>query len=233
MKTVAIIQARMDSTRLPNKVLMNLNGISILEQIIDFLSTSKQIDKIVVATTFLPSDDKIEKLVNTLQVDCFRGNVNDVLDRYYQCAKKFGADIIVRVTADDPIILIDLIDISIEICKKTRCDYVTNLLKKQFPLGICIETFTFDALKRINQIDNQPNSREHVTQHMLDNPSMYHIEHIQTSSHLFRPNWRLTIDYMEDLRRMEKIFSTFLKNKKIIKYDELVELLDGNNEILK
>ena len=129
------------------------NGKSILEHIINYLKYSNLIDDIVVATTILPIDNEIELLANKLEIHCFRGSSNDVLNRFFECAKFHNADIIVRVTADDPLIDPNIIDLMIKNCKNDNYDYSSNVLHQTFPIGFtACESFTFNLLKSLNPL---------------------------------------------------------------------------------
>lgn len=233
MKVLSVIQARIGSTRLPGKVLLKIQGKTILEHIVDFLKFSKLTDQIIVATTNLSVDDKIVNLMNDLQIDYFRGSSDDVLCRYFECAKAFNGDLIVRITADDPIIVPELIDEVISTCKQTGCDYATNLLHRTYPLGITGEAFTFSILKKLHEKQIDPMSREHVTHHMLENPHLYNIREIFAPSDLVRSNWRLTIDHEEDFQLISEIFSRLYTPNSYIRYPSLVKYLDKNNDLLK
>jgi len=223
----------MDSSRLPGKVLMKIQGKPILEHVVDFLRFSKLTDIIIVATTDLPADDKIEELSNYIDIDCYRGSSNDVLGRYYECSKSFKADVITRITADNPLLDPTIIDEAIHICKETGCDYVTNLINPTYPVGYSIEVLTFSILKKIHETQNDTRSREHVTYHMRQNPNLYNIKEIFAPPDLIRPHWRLTVDYEEDFRLISKIFSNLYRPHSFIKYSSLVEFLDKNKDLLK
>jgi len=227
------VQARTGSTRLPGKVLMPIRGKPILEHIIEFLEHSKLTDRIIVATTNLTEDDKIEELSKTLGIDCYRGNPTDVLERYYECARLFNGDLIVRITADNPLIDPTVVDEVIQICKETRCNYASNMIHQTYPLGYLVEAITFDTLKKINDTQKDPLSREHVTYHIRQNPSLYDIKEVFAPSELARPNWRLTVDNMEDFYLISEIFSRLYEHGSIIKYQDVVELLDKNKDLLK
>lgn len=212
---------------------MKLQGKPMLEHIVDFLRYSKMTDHIVIATSRLSEDDLIEELSKRLQVSCYRGSANDVLERYYECARKFGGDLIVRITADDPIVDPELIDEVIQICKQTNCDYATNILHKTYPLGICGEAFTFKILQKLHKQQKDSLSREHVTHNMLENPYLYNIREVFAPEKLRRPHWRLTVDYKEDFELMSEIFSKLYDANSYIKYNSLVKLLDENEYLLK
>jgi len=230
MKVIAIVQARTDSKRLPSKVLMKINNKPILTYIIESLRFSKLVDKIIVATTQLPEDDKIETLCKNLNVECFRGSDVDVLNRFYNCAKSFNGDLIVRLTGDNPLIDPTIIDELIKICKESQCDYATNVLHPTYPYGFSsCEVIPFRILKKLNKIATDPMSREHVTIHIRKNPNLYTIKEIEAPKNLERPNWRLTIDYPEDMELMKTIFSSIYKNGSFISYAKLVNFLDNQD----
>lgn len=233
MKVLSIIQARTTSTRLPNKVLMTIQQKPILQHIINFLKHSQLTDQIIVATTTLPEDNKIEELVKNLGIDCYRGNSTDLLTRYYECARFFKGDIIVRITADNPLVDPLLIDQTISICKETGCDYCTNLLHPTYPTGYSAEAFKFSILKKLHETQTNSLSREHVTYHMRQNPHLYNVKEIFAPSDLIRPNWRLTIDYAEDFLLISEIFSRLYKENTFIDYRSVVNLLDKNPNLLK
>ena len=232
MKVLAIIQARTGSKRLPGKVLMKIDNKPILTHIIESLRFSKLIDKIIVATTKLPEDDKIETLCKNLSVECFRGNDIDVLDRFYNCAQFFKGDLIVRLTGDNPLLDPTIIDGLIEICKESGCDYATNVLHPTYPYGFSsCEVLPFRILKKLNEIATDPMSREHVTFHIRKNPNLYTIKEIKAPKNLERPNWRLTVDYPEDMDLMKNIFSNLYKKGSFISYEKLVNFLDDQDLI--
>jgi spore coat polysaccharide biosynthesis protein SpsF len=234
MSVVAIIQARTGSSRLPEKSIRDLHGKPMLSYVIEFLKFCKQCDKIIVATSNLKQDDKIESICNNLNVDCFRGDHDNVLSRYYLCAKQNNATIVVRITADDPLIDPELLDNAISICKNTNCDYVTNMLNHTFPYGMPIEVIKFDVLEEnYNQFRNDPLVAEHVTYHIRKNPQNYKIQEVFAPAGYERKDWRVTVDYIEDFELIEKIFTKLYRPGSFIKYVSLVEFLDNHNDLLK
>ncbi|RZD48881.1 MAG: acylneuraminate cytidylyltransferase, partial [Thaumarchaeota archaeon] len=164
-----IIQARMGSTRLPGKVVKKIDGEkTVLDYVINQLKASKKIDTIIVATTNLQEDDIIFNYLKFQQIECYRGSSEDVLDRYYQCAKKFGIDHILRITADNPLIDPKFIDIIIEKYKNEKCDFMTNAIHRTFPYGTEVEVFSFESLEKSWKMAKKPSEREHVTPFMCD-----------------------------------------------------------------
>ncbi|WP_373515394.1 cytidylyltransferase domain-containing protein [Persicitalea sp.] len=175
MKTLAIIQARMTSTRLPGKILMKIGGQSLLEINLRRIAKADNIDKIVVATTNLPSDDKTAELVESLGFAVFRGDENDVLDRFYQAASQQSEQqseqpkYIVRLTADCPLIDAELIDKIIRHTLDHELDYCSNTLDPHYPDGQDAEVFKFSALQQAWQEAKLPSEREHVTPYIWSN----------------------------------------------------------------
>lgn len=233
MTNLIIIQARMGSSRLPGKVLMKLEGKSILEHVVNSLKFSKLSDKIIVATTITQTDDSIETLCKDLDVDCFRGSSDDVLNRYYECAKLHQGDIIVRITCDNPLIDPTLVDEAIKICKEKNCDYVSNMIHQTYPIGYLVEVLKFDVLKQNNDEIHDALTREHVTYHIRKNPEKYSVVEFCAPDKLQRPEWRLTVDYENDYKLMKKIFKNLYKPNEYISYVELVKFLDSNQKLLK
>jgi len=233
LKVILIIQARCASSRLPNKVLTPIGKKPLLSYIIDFIKFSKLIDEIIVATTTNNEDDEIEKLCQKKNVECFRGSDLDALDRYYECAKFYKGDIVVRMTGDNPLVDPNIIDNIIKIFKENNYDYVSNTIQKTFPIGFSsCEVFTFSILKKLHENQKDPMSREHITWHIRKNPHLYRIKEFLAPEHLQRPLWRLTVDYKEDLDLMSEIFLRLYKPNSYIRYEDVVELLDKNNNLL-
>ena len=233
MTNLIIIQARMASSRLPGKILMKLEGKSILEHVVNSLKFSKFSNKIIVATTTNQIDDKIKDICNDLGVDCFRGSSDDVLNRYYECAKLFQGDIIVRITCDNPLIDPTLVDEAIKICTENNCDYVSNMIHQTYPLGYLVEVLKFNILKQNNDQIHDALTREHVTYHIRQNPAMYDIVEFSAPEKLQRPDWRLTVDCQSDYNLMEKIFENLYKPNSYIQYADVVTFLDKHPELLK
>jgi len=204
-----IIQARTGSTRFPGKVMQKIdNKNTVLDYVINQVKCSKKIEKIVVATTDLIEDDIICQHLDLQKVEFFRGSSEDVLDRYYQCAKKKSAKTIVRITADNPLIDPNIIDIIIEKYKNEKCDFMTNVIHRTFPYGTEVEVFSFESLEKAWKNAKKPSEREHVTP-FIRNPEnkfiLSNIEHQEDISHL-----RYTIDRMDDLKLVKEIVKNIL-----------------------
>ncbi len=201
-----IIQARVGSSRLPRKVLMKVDSEnSVLEFIIKQLNFSKLIDKIVIATTSLDEDREILEISKNFGVECFQGNVNDVLDRYYQCAKQFNFSSIVRVTSDCPLIDPNIVDQVISKFNHGDFDYVSNKLNRTFPQGTETEIFSLESFTDVWLNASKSSEREHVTPFYYNNPNVFKISSIDYEKNISNLRW--TIDYKNDLQFVTEIIS--------------------------
>jgi len=229
MNVLAIIQARMDSNRLPGKALMLLENKPILEHIIDSLRFSNFINKIIIATTNLSEDDVIYDLAKNLGVEVFRGDPNDVLSRFYKCAKLYDGEIVLRLTGDNPLVDPELIDQIIDISKTEKCDYVSNVLHLTFPYGYSpCEAINFKTLEYLYKNKTDPKTREHIVYYIKRNPELFNLKEVTAPKNLERPDWRLTIDYIEDYQLLSKIFSKLYVQDSYIQYKILVDFLDNH-----
>jgi len=240
-KATAIIQARMASTRLPNKVMLKIEGEEVLKFVIRQVKASKFVNKIIIATTKASNDDKIFKFCKKNKIDCFRGSEKDVLDRYYQCAKKFSCDIIVRISADSPFIDPEIIDKTIEKYVKNSYDYVsTNIEKKgktwrnsscNFPQGNSVEICSFKILEKIWKKAKKPSEREHVFPYIQFNSNRYKIKNLKNNKDF--SYIRCTIDRLEDLKFIREIHNRLPKRKRIIHMNDIVKIVIKNPELVK
>jgi len=214
-----IIQARMGSTRLPGKTLLKIdNKNTVLNSVINQLSFSKLIDKIVIATTNLPSDNVIEELAKNLNIECFRGSSNNVLDRYYQCAQFFSFDTIVRITADNPLIDPNILDSVINKFLTNSFDYITNANPRTFPYGTEVEVFSISSLKKAWKKADKPSEKEHVTLYFQNNHKNFKIFHVKYDKNISNLRW--TVDQKNDLILVRSIVSK-IKKRPILMTDIL------------
>jgi spore coat polysaccharide biosynthesis protein SpsF len=209
MKVVAIIQARMGSTRLPGKVLKDLAGQTVLERVVNRTRRAALLDEVVIATTNRADDNVIVEECERLQVSCFRGDETDVLDRYYRAAQKFSADAIVRITSDCPLIDPDLVDEHVRrlLDRWTDVDFVTNMSMQTFPLGLAVEAMPADVLTRMKRLSQTAELREHVTTLAYVEPEWFRIDNILYPQDLSNLRW--TVDTPEDLELVRLIFQEF------------------------
>jgi spore coat polysaccharide biosynthesis protein SpsF len=211
-----IIQARMNSTRLPGKVMMNVDDSNpLLYYVISQLHNSKFIEKMVIATTTNTDDDIIFNYTKNQNVDCFRGNEIDVLDRYYQCAKKYSFSTIVRIPSDKPLIDPFIVDKMIDIFNSNAFDYVTNFLPPTFPSGTEVEIFSFQALEIAWKKAKLPSEREHVTPYFYNNKNKFKIFNYKNKTNL--SNIRYAVDRDEDLKLVKLLISRIKKRPILLK----------------
>ena len=206
MKIIAIVQARLGSVRLPEKVLKNIGGKPMIELLLSRLSKSTLIDEIIVATSEGTENDKLQLLVESLGFNCTRGSEEDVLLRFYESAKQMNADAVVRITGDCPLIDAEIIDKCIKKFKKASIDYVSNIEPATFPDGLDVEVVSFKALEKANINAISAFDREHVTTYIRnsDNFLKSSVKHVEDLSKL-----RWTVDEQEDLNVIKKIFRHF------------------------
>jgi spore coat polysaccharide biosynthesis protein SpsF len=224
---VAIVQARMSSSRLPGKVMLDLCGKTILERVLDKASGSNAVNEIWLATTIEDQDDIIELVGQRYNVKVFRGQSEDVLDRFCNVVKRSKADIIVRITADNPFTESRLIDYGIEVLINKNLDYVAF---KKIPYGAGIEVVTKEALVRSDVHAEETAHREHVTLFIKENEDLFKVYYIESPfKAIRRPDLSVTIDRMEDYTRLYKIFS-YLQSvgKSSITLEDVIYCLDHN-----
>ena len=225
-----IIQARMGSTRLPGKVMKIIDTKNpSLQYTINQLQNCKTLDKIIVATTDFSEDDVIVNHLENTGMDIFRGSSDDVLDRYFQCAKHYGLSSILRVTADCPLIDPEIVDHGINIFLSENYDYVTNTSPRSFPDGNETEIFTFDALKKAWENSKLPSEREHVTPYFRNNKQNFKIKNFEHTSNL--SNLRYTVDFPEDLKLVKILISKI--QSRPIRLNDILNLLNSQPELLE
>jgi len=236
LKTVVIIQARIGSTRLPGKVLMKIKDKMILDYVIDRVKLCKNVDDIVLATTTNKKDDLLEKYAIDKKINYIRGSEEDVLSRYYEAAKKYNADIIVRITSDCPLIDFEIVD---EIIKKhieSKADYTSNAIKRTYPRGFDTEVFNFDILEEAYINADREYQKEHVTEYITEHPEKFKLQNVEAKGKIKRPDIRITLDTKEDFELIKNIILHFdninFKAKDIIDFlNEKPELLEINKNV--
>jgi glutamate-1-semialdehyde 2,1-aminomutase len=206
MKIVAIVQARMGSTRLPSKVMKLIGDVPLIELLLSRLSKSKELDQIIVATSVDKRNNPLIKHVQKLGFSCEQGSENDVLDRFFQAARRHQADVVVRITGDCPLVDPYLVDDVIRGFKSSKVDYFSNVSPPTFPDGLDIEVFTFKALEQASRETNKPYDQEHVTPYLYQS-GIFKTASIQNSEDLSALRW--TVDEPADFVVIEKVFQHF------------------------
>ena len=236
----------MSSIRLPGKVLMKLDKKhTVLDYLINQLKHSKLLGKIIIATTNLEEDDVIVNFAKKNEIEYFRGESDDVLDRYYQCAKNFSSDNILRITADNPLVDPTVIDDLIINYQKSSCDYASTNLARTYPFGIDAEIFSFNTLEKTWKNAILPSEREHVSLYMKKNSKIF--KQFNLRNKIKVPLVRLTIDRVVDLELfriviskitdrpilMNNILELYNNEPKLFEINSHMDPLEGYNKSLK
>ena len=230
MRRVAVIQARMGSTRLPGKVLQDLGGETVLARTLRRVSRSALLDEVVIATTAEPADEQVVEEGNRLGAPVFRGSEHDVLDRYYRAAAARGADVVVRVTSDCPLIEPEVVDKVIAAFSSGDFDYASNSLQRTYPRGLDVEVMTFDALARAWRKAEAAYQRTHVTPYLYQNPDSFRLLSVTAGEGLDFSHYRWTVDTPQDLELVRRLYAG-LGNRGDFHWTEVLELLRRSPEL--
>ena len=232
MKVVAIIQARMGSTRLPGKIMKEILGKPVILWDLDRISLSKLIDEIVVAIPYGKENDVIVDTIKEYndKIVITRGSENDVLDRYYQAAVQANADVVVRITSDCPLIDPVVIDNVIEQFLDNDCDYCSNSLTRTYPRGLDTEVFSFKSLEEAWKEAKKDHEREHVTPYIIENPDKFKLLNVANGIDLSHLRW--TLDTKDDFEFISAIYKRIFQKKQLFLIDDVLELLDKEPELI-
>jgi spore coat polysaccharide biosynthesis protein SpsF len=227
LKVIAIIQARMGSTRLPGKVLADIHGHAMLFHVVRRTESAKTLDRIVIATTTDPADDAIVAWCGEHKVNCFRGNEMDVLDRYYQAACQNNAEAVVRITSDCPMIDPQIVDKTVSAFLSEQPDYASNTRVRTYPRGLDTEVMTFAALQRAWTEARRPYQRTHVTPYIYENPGLFKI--LSVTGEADHSAYRWTVDTREDLEFVRAVYSRL--RSEIFSFSDAMNLMKREPEL--
>lgn len=229
MKVVAVIQARASSTRLPGKVLMPLLGQPMLARQLERVRLCRAIDEIVVATSARDDDTPVAMVAADAGFAVYRGSLDDVLDRYYQAAMEHGAECVVRLTGDCPVIDPAVVDTVVSHHLEHGFDYTTNAIERTYPQGMDTEVFSFPVLALAWREAMLPSEREHVTPFIHRRPERFNLGHVhygRDCSHL-----RLTVDEPADFALIERIYETLYPSNPRFSLEDMLALFDADPEL--
>lgn len=230
MKSVAIIQARCGSTRYPNKIFADICGKPLIWHVINRLKFAETVDKIVLATTVNPLDNKLCTWAIENNILIYRGSENDVLNRFYETAREYDADTIIRITADDPFKEPIIIDQAVRMLQETKADFVCNNYPPTYPEGLDVEVFTRAALEIAELQSKSAFEREHVTQYFYHHSSDFKMLNIPYQKYLSYLRW--TIDTEKDFLMVKKIYSLlFIGEGEIFHMEDILNLIEKYPEI--
>lgn len=204
MNIVAIVQARIGSTRLPGKALRDIGGRTMLARVVRRARRSRLVDEVVVATTIEPGDKAIVDECELLGVPSFRGSEQDVLDRYYRASRAFSADSIVRITSDCPLIDPEVVDKVVQAFLDEGPDYASNTLVSTYPRGLDVEVFSMDALEKAGAEASKDYQHVHVTPYIYQNPGLFRLLSVTGDEDYSCYRW--TVDTKEDLDLVRAIY---------------------------
>ena len=222
-KIAAIIQARMTSTRLPCKVLMDIEGKPMLWHVVNRLKFSEKLDDIILAIPDTKESNVLEQFSKENKLKYFKGSEDDVLSRYYEAAKKFKCDVVVRITSDCPLIDPQVVDLVIEKHLNSGADYTSNVFKRTFPRGLDTEVFNFRTLKKIHKESKEPYQREGVNEYIYENQGMFRLASVECDKDFSYMRW--TVDEIKDLEFVREIYKRLYKKEKVFLMDDIVVLL--------
>ncbi len=227
----ATIEARMSSTRLPGKVLLDVVGKPVLALMIERVARVPRLDEIVVATTENPADDDLVALAGRLGVKCHRGSEDDVMSRVLDAARAHDVDVIVELTGDCPLIDPDLIQQVIDAYLAGDADYVSNALERSYPIGMDTEVFATDLLSDASTRTDDPADREHVSLFFHRHPDLYRLRNLKAPPEWTDPHLRLTLDTAEDYGVISAIFNELYERNPAFGLDDVMRYLHSNPEI--
>lgn len=231
MRRVIIVQARMTSTRLPGKVMMDLAGRPLLAQELRRLALCREAEEIVVAMTTNTADDRLESLAEAEGARWFRGSETDVLSRYVGAAREAKADLLVRVTSDCPLIDPEVTDTVIrELGNHPGTDYASNVLMRTFPRGLDAEAMTREALERLDALARSKPAREHVTHFLLkEKPELFKVRSVMDPEDNSDLRW--TVDTAEDLAMVRRLYEELGLSEHPLPYRKILDYARRNPEI--
>jgi spore coat polysaccharide biosynthesis protein SpsF (cytidylyltransferase family) len=229
-KVLAIVQARMSSSRLPGKVLMPILGKPMLFRQIERINRSKQINMVAVATSKDSSDDLLFNRCSEEEIFCYRGSLNDVLKRFVEVVEIFNPEIVVRLTGDCPLTDPILIDELIKKFKSGDYDYISNCSPPSYPDGLDVEVMSVDCLKDANKRALLPSDREHVTLYIRQNPDLYRLYNKSSTVDLSKLRW--TVDELEDFVFVNRIYQALYPKKSDFNSNDILNLLNQDKTLV-
>jgi len=232
MKTIAIIEARMTSTRLPWKVLLPAAGRPMLEHLVDRVRITPSLDGVVLATTINSTDDVLEEFAKRVGIECFRGSEDDVMSRVIGAAESVAAEVIVEITGDCPLIDPQLIEQTIRMFNGNDADYVCNAQVRSYPDGMDTQVYHLETLKRSAALTNDPLDREHVTLHIRNHPEMFSHVYLVAPPEIDWPGLGLVLDEPKDYDFLKKIIEHFDEKGSWFSCLDVVNLLRNNPDLV-
>jgi spore coat polysaccharide biosynthesis protein SpsF (cytidylyltransferase family) len=228
MSTMAFVQARMGSTRLPGKVLLDLAGKPVLQRVLERVARSR-VDQAVLLTTALPEDTPLAETAEGWGFKVFRGSEQDVLDRFYQAAQRWQPDRIVRITADCPVMDPEVINTVLDAQQQAGADYCSNCLEETYPDGEDVEVFTRQALEQAWRKAELPSEREHVTPYIRNHPELFRQHSVRAEQNWGGKRW--TLDNPEDYVFLKALYAALIGDSEFFGIAETLSYLAHHPEL--
>jgi spore coat polysaccharide biosynthesis protein SpsF len=227
--TLAILQARMSSSRLPGKVMLKLNGKPMIFHQIERIRQASTVDEVVVATSIDSSDDSLSDFLVENEIRVFRGSLNNVLSRFLEIQQILNPTGVIRLTGDCPLVMPELIDRMVHCFWDSNLDYLSNTLELTFPDGLDVEVFKPSTLEKLAKFDLSEQEKEHVTLGIYTRPSMFTLRNFRGETDLSQHRW--TVDYLEDFDFIREIYSAFQGNESTFTMRDVLLLLSKNPKL--
>lgn len=232
MKTVATIEARMTSTRLPGKPMLMVNGATMLATLVKRLKSVDSIDQIVLATTTNHTDDILVSEAEALSISVYRGSEDNVLDRVLKAADSVNGKIIVEITGDCPLIDPNIIEQCIKIYECHNVDYVSNVIERSYPDGMDVQVFDVEVLRKSSTMTTDPLDLEHVSLHIRNNPEIFSRIHLIAPPNQYWPNLGVTLDERDDFKLISQLISALGKKTEMFTCLDIIEHLKSNPSLV-
>jgi len=233
-KIVATIEARMTSSRLPGKVLLDLAGKPALQHIVERLRRSSYVDEVVVATTDQTTDEPVAAMCRQIGCTCFRGSEDDVLARVLGAAQSVGGELIVEITGDCPAIDWRHVDQLIDVFFSGKYDYVANVAgNRPYPVGFEVQVFPTAVLAAVNRLTQNPVDHEHVSLYIYTHPEQFRIHYVEADESLYHPAIEVTLDTQEDYRLIQAIYQELYPQNPDFAATDVIRLLVEKPELLE
>ncbi len=228
-RTLVVLQARMSSSRLPGKVMMEMNGKPMIYWQIQRILRSESVSSLVVATSIDPSDDALVSFLEEKSISVFRGELDNVLSRFIQVSEKYRHDAIIRLTGDCPLVMPELIDQMVGAFYEQDVDYLSNTLEPTFPDGLDIEIIKQGVLQNLTAYNLEPKELEHVTYGIYTRPETFNLSNFLNESNSSHERW--TVDYQEDFDFVRTIYSHFSGRETKFTFKEVSEFLEEKSQL--
>ena len=231
-RVVAIIEARMGSTRLYGKVLRPILGKPMLELLIERLLCARKLDGVIVATTLNENDADVEELARRMGIGIYRGSEDDVLDRVLQAAYEAKVDVVVEITGDCPLTDPVQVDRLVDIYLENEYDHVGNVVKRTYPDGFDAQVFSTEVLEQVASLALDPFFREHVSPYIYQHPDIFSLYNVESGLPKKYWDWRLTVDTLEDFELIRTIFEELYPGNPVFGLQDVIDFLDSRPELI-